>query len=388
MTEKLLKKYMQTFIKNLEYEEDGGRSAAIDVLVKLAEILPLDLLAPYYDLVVFACLARIVNEENLEFKANLRKVILTLFMRIEEDKLAHFGKTFLTWIEDSKIGVFQSGLEGFLLLAKRKFGIEKHVKAVLGHINRNMEFIASKLDLHWKQEFDDKQQHKEEQKANSSFLKKIKEENQSKSKLDVTIYESITLTIASSITVLSENYRELFTSYIKKDNPKFYSIYISLLSFPQEKLVTEIVNGFLSLVQNGQSFFESLGAEKTYEEYTFKILNLFRFNFSSDEFGNGLSALLTQVQKFIPKQEKVDYLLKTLTQIQKILHKQMASANLNSHRIKRIVSYINKVCSSDQNELTGELLTKYVEFLVRIENIKDMFTGENDISNIYEEVTK
>ena len=79
MTEKLLKKYMQTFIKNLEYEEDGGRSAAIDVLVKLAEILPLDLLAPYYDLVVFACLARIVNEENLEFKANLRKVSIKTY---------------------------------------------------------------------------------------------------------------------------------------------------------------------------------------------------------------------------------------------------------------------------------------------------------------------
>jgi len=47
MTDKLIKKYIQMFIKNLDYSVDAGRAAVIETLGKIAELLPLELLHNY-----------------------------------------------------------------------------------------------------------------------------------------------------------------------------------------------------------------------------------------------------------------------------------------------------------------------------------------------------
>jgi hypothetical protein len=62
---------------------------------------------------------------------------------------------------------------------------------------------------------------------------------------------------------------------------------------------------------------------------------------------------------------------------------------LNAHRIKRIVDYVYYSVShpSSEAQLTKELLQKYIEILIRAENIKDMFMGEENISQITDEVS-
>lgn len=47
MTDKLLKKYIQLFIKNLEYVGDQGRAMSLETLERMVEILPAELLANY-----------------------------------------------------------------------------------------------------------------------------------------------------------------------------------------------------------------------------------------------------------------------------------------------------------------------------------------------------
>lgn len=47
MSEKLIKKYIQIFIKNLDYTTEQGRGVAIDVLARIVEALPVELLHNY-----------------------------------------------------------------------------------------------------------------------------------------------------------------------------------------------------------------------------------------------------------------------------------------------------------------------------------------------------
>ena len=47
MTDKLLKKYIQLFIKNLDYVGDEGRAMSLETLERMVEILPAELLTNY-----------------------------------------------------------------------------------------------------------------------------------------------------------------------------------------------------------------------------------------------------------------------------------------------------------------------------------------------------
>ena len=47
MTDKLLKKYIQLFIKNLDYVGDEDRAMSLETLERMVEILPAELLTNY-----------------------------------------------------------------------------------------------------------------------------------------------------------------------------------------------------------------------------------------------------------------------------------------------------------------------------------------------------
>lgn len=47
MSEKLLKKYIQLFVKNLDYSIEQGRAVVIEILGRMVEVLPVEHLQAY-----------------------------------------------------------------------------------------------------------------------------------------------------------------------------------------------------------------------------------------------------------------------------------------------------------------------------------------------------
>jgi hypothetical protein len=47
MTDKIIKKFINLLIKNLEYDNESGRTAVIETLTKIVEVLPIEVLDNY-----------------------------------------------------------------------------------------------------------------------------------------------------------------------------------------------------------------------------------------------------------------------------------------------------------------------------------------------------
>jgi len=54
MSPELIKKYMQILIKNLEFSSDTGRQAVIEVLTKIVEVLPMEILQTYVSILFWS----------------------------------------------------------------------------------------------------------------------------------------------------------------------------------------------------------------------------------------------------------------------------------------------------------------------------------------------
>jgi hypothetical protein len=233
----------------------------------------------------------------------------------------------MTWIEDSKRGILQSGLEGLMLLIKKGKKLDKHIKTILNSVNKTLDHLNQKLDEYWKNLKEERAKQKEEAKIQSKLLKKLRAENEPKHVVDVMSYESLANCLINMMTALSQNYTDAFLVYIRKESPQLLSSFLALTSFPNERVVIAVASAFDSIIVNQANSLRNLfdTEEKIYEAFGSKLLNMYKFSFVTNEFENQLKRLTWDVYQLCPNNVKEKYAITWLSSLQRILLKMMVN---------------------------------------------------------------
>lgn len=111
LSEKLAERHLFFLIKNLEYSEPSGREIIADLLMKIVNKLPGELLG-HYDETLFVTLSvRIQNEPIDDIKSKLEATIKKLLSSIEKTRQKILYEHCYSWLMDEKLKIKKSGID-------------------------------------------------------------------------------------------------------------------------------------------------------------------------------------------------------------------------------------------------------------------------------------
>lgn len=327
MSEKLIKKYIQLFIKNLDYPNEQGRGVVIDILARVVEALPIELLHNYFDLILYTCILKSIAEEDRELKSNLRRVGQNLLRRIPQEKTPEYIQNFLSWLGDSKEGVVQAGLEGFLHLILQGARVEKHFKVVLDKLEAGLNQIVHRIEQYWQSQREEYKREKEKSRIQSKFLKKLREENEEDINIPIEENESLGETLLRVVEAFVDKQPGVLTKYINNENKEFMKTFLSLVTFPKERFVVDCLGVTQILLEkiggNMKSIFPD--ASTVMENIGYKLVALFKLSFATNDFEKGIAETVLKSYCLISEDERDAYTVLILHKFLKTLLKMMVS---------------------------------------------------------------
>ncbi len=267
--------------------------------------------------------------------------------------------------------------------------VEKHTKILMHKLDQHLIALVEKINLHWQETKEEVKFHKEQNTIESKILKKIKADNADEEKVSIENYESLCECLIRLVQAFSESYQEYFARYLTVENPEFFQRLLILITFPKEVLIVDCLNVLQILLQNLAkdlgSIFEN--AEAVLDKIGAKLINMFKLSFATNDFETKLTETVFKTYSLVQGAE-VEYTTLLLIKIRKVLLRMMASANQNSYKIRRLVNFIYAMEKKflEKKVFTKEVITSFVEILLRIENIQDLFIGDDDISGLLNEM--
>lgn len=232
----------------------------------------------------------------------------------------------MSWLEDRKEGVVQSGFEGFLLIMRTGNRIEKHTKLLLHKVDQYLIGLVEKINLHWQETKEEVKRHKEQNTIESKILKKLKEDNADDEKVSIENYESLCECLIRLVQAFSENYQEYFARYLTAENPEFFQKLLILITFPKEVLIVDCLGVLQTLIQNLAKNLASIfeNAEAVLDKIGAKLINMFKLSFATNDFETKLSETIFKTYSLAEGAE-VGYTTLLLIKIRKVLLRMMVS---------------------------------------------------------------
>jgi len=265
-----------------------------------------------------------INEPNMRIKTSLRKVGTVILRKVPENKLNEYIQNFLSWLEDRKEGVVQSGFEGFLLVMRAGNKVDKHMKILLHKVDQHLTGLVEKVNIHWQETKDEVKRLKEQNTIESKILKKLKQQNADENQVSIDKYESICESLIRLIQAFSENYQDSFAKYLTTENQEFFPRLLILTTFPKETLIVDCLGVLQTLIQNLGSRISSMfeNVESVMDKIGAKLINMFKLAFATQDFETKVSETLFKTYLLVQNGE-VEYTILILTKIRKTLLRMM-----------------------------------------------------------------
>ena len=260
----------------------------------------------------------------MRIKTSLRKVGTVILRKVPENKLNEYIQNFLSWLEDRKEGVVQSGFEGFLLVMRAGNKVDKHMKVLLHKVDQHLTGLVEKVNIHWQETKDEVKRLKEQNTIESKILKKLKQQNADENQVSIDKYESICESLIRLIQAFSENYQDSFAKYLTTDNQEFFPRLLVLTTFPKETLIVDCLGVLQTLIQNLGSRISSMfeNVESVMDKIGAKLINMFKLAFATQDFETKVSETLFKTYLLVQNGE-VEYTILLLTKIRKTLLRMM-----------------------------------------------------------------
>ena len=98
-----LRKHLEFYIRQLEYKMESGRQSALEMLVTLFNVFPVNVLVSYSGFFFVPLASQCVNDESADCRRQAQLAIKQLLVKVDTNQRDVLFSMCLTWMQESKV---------------------------------------------------------------------------------------------------------------------------------------------------------------------------------------------------------------------------------------------------------------------------------------------